>query len=147
MGDPASNVNFKSFLKNKISTSFSFDLIDECKVVKIIESLESKSSYGYDFISTKLIKHVKQVVAKPLTHIINQSITSGIYPAHLKIAKVIPIFKKGKDALVDNYRPISLLPASSKIFETNLHEQLLFYFSSNNLLYKSQYGFRPKYST
>ena len=62
----------------------------------------------------------------------------------LKIPKVIPIFKKG---LVSNYRPISILPSFSKVFEKVVYLQLYSYFSDNNLFFSSQYGFRSLHST
>ena len=79
--------------------------------------------------------------------IINQSLTSGIFPNSLKIAKVTPIFKKENNKLITNYRPISVLPVISKIFETIIHEQLSEYFISNNLFCPQQYGFRKNSST
>jgi retron-type reverse transcriptase len=83
----------------------------------------------------------------PLTKIINQCLQTGIFPDTLKIAKVIPIHKKDDTTNLNNYRPISLLPAISKIFEKVMHKQLHSYFSQNNLFYEAQYGFRPKFST
>ena len=65
----------------------------------------------------------------------------------LKIAKVIPLFKKGDQHLLDNYRPISLLPVISKIFEKIVFKQTYEYLTVNNLLYSSQYGFRKGHST
>ena len=79
--------------------------------------------------------------------IINQSLTSGIFPNCLNIAKVTPIFKKEKIKLITNYSPISLLPLISKIFETVIHEQLSEYFISNNLFCPQQYGFQKNSST
>ena len=80
--------------------------------------------------------------------VINQSLCTGIFPTKLKIAKVIPLFKnKGDCHLFDNYRPISLLPTISKIFERVVHKQLYEYFVDNNLFYTSQYGYRKGHST
>ena len=74
--------------------------------------------------------------------IINQSLYSGIFPNNLKIAKVTPIFfKKENNKLITYYRPISVSPVISKIFETVIHEQLSEYFISNILFCPQQYGF------
>ena len=81
--------------------------------------------------------------------IINKSLMTGIFPDKLKMAVVTPIYK-GKDSdphEFGNYRPISLLPTLSKIFEKVVHLQLYDYINSNNLLNKSQYGFRPNHAT
>ena len=78
---------------------------------------------------------------------INQSLCSGIFPTKLKIARVIPLFKKGDPHVFDNYRPICLVPAISKIFERIVFDQTYNYFTKNKLLYTSQYGFRKQHST
>ena len=74
-------------------------------------------------------------------------LTTGIFPDKLKIAKVKPIFKKGDTSSFSNYRPISLLPSISKIFEKAIYDQTYSYFQQNNLFYSSQYGFRKGHST
>ena len=69
-----------------------------------------------DGLSVKLLKLIKDDVASSITLIINQSFQSGIFPDKLKIAKVIPIFKKDDSAKLDNYRPIYILPAEFRPF-------------------------------
>ena len=86
-------------------------------------------------------------IADSITLIINQSLKSGIFPDQLKIAKVTPIYKKDEKKIITNYRPISVLPVVSKVFETEIHEQLGDYFSSNILFSAQQYGFRKNSST
>ena len=102
-------------------------------------------------MSTKFLKTLVPVLLRPLTLIINQSLTTGIFPDQLKIAKVLPIHKKDETTAMDNYRPISLLllvlPATSKVFEKAAHIQLSNYFTQNKLFYHSQYGFREDHST
>ena len=127
--------------------SFSFTKVNSEDVGKVIDSLKPKNSSGYDNISTIMIKAAKSTLTEPLTTIVNQCIETGIFPDSLKIAKVLPVFKKGDNNIVDNYRPISLLPVISKVFEKIMHHQLMNYFDCHNLLYKHQYGFRPKHST
>ncbi len=74
-------------------------------------------------------------------------INTGIFPDMLKIAKIIPIYKKDDETQLTNYRPISLLPTISKIFEKVIFKQLYKFFKNNNLFYNSQYGFREGHST
>ena len=75
---------------------------------------------------------------QPLTLIINQSLTSGIYPDKFKISKITPLHKKDDRTVM--YRPISLLPTMSKIIERIMHSQLYAYFNENNLIAEQQYG-------
>ena len=139
--------SYKTFLLNKVSTSFNFELINVDILTKVIKSLKTKNSAGPDGISTKLLKYLSPALVKPLTLIINQSIISGIFPDRLKIAKVLPLYKKDDKFNVENYRPISLLSAISKLFERVVFNQLYAYFVKNKLFYPSQYGFRDKHST
>ena len=82
-----------------------------------------------------------------MTLIINQILNTGVFPSQLKIAKVIPIFKKDDNKIFNNYRPISLLPVLSKVVEKVICSQINNFFITNNLFYDSQYGFRPGHST
>ena len=141
------NKNYGHYLNKDIHSSFTFMNIDEDAINKIIYNLPPKSSSGCDGISTKLLKVIAPVIIKPLTLLINQVLNMGTFPDKLKIAKVIPIFKKGDPSLFENYRPISLLPAISKVLEKIIALQLSSYFEKNKLLFDNQYGFRPKHST
>ena len=79
---------------------------------------------GVDKISVKLMKLGKISLLSPITKIINMSIDSGIFPNRLKEAQVTPLFKKNDPFLKSNYRPVSILPIPSKIFEKVLSVQL-----------------------
>ena len=93
------------------------------------------------------MKVIEPVIIKPLTLLINKVLNTGTFPDKLKIAKVIPICKKGDPSLFENYWPISLLPAISKVLEKIIALQLSSYFEKNKLLFDNQYGFIPKHST
>ena len=84
---------------------------------------------------------------KPLTVLFNRSFMTGVFPDSVKIAKVVPIYKNGSKHSICNYRPISILPVLSKIFEKLVHKQLLSFIEKHNLLTDSQYGFRAKRTT
>ena len=83
----------------------------------LLENLKNKTNTGIDGISNQLLKSAKNVLVKPITTIINQTIVTGIFPDNLKISKVIPLYKAKYQTLLSNYRPIALLPSISKIFE------------------------------
>ncbi len=95
----------------------------------------------------KLLKSIKNILAEPLTIVINQMLNTGIFLDLLKIAKVIPIYKKDDETIFNNYIPISLLLAISKIFEKVVFLQTHNFFHKKTLLYHSQYGFRNEHST
>ena len=106
--------------------SFDFKLVSENDVLKQLSSLRAKTSAGVDGISVKLFKRLRSALINPLSLIINQSLVTGIFPDKLKIAKVLPLFKKEDHTVLDNYRPISLLTTNSK-----LCEKVIFYFFSS----------------
>ena len=142
-----SNKTYKSYLKDKINSSFDFNTVSVADADEVLKSLKTKKSSGQDGISSSLLKSFDGVISNPLTLIINQSLSTGIFPNKLKVAKVVPVFKKDDPHHPGNYRPISLLPAISKIFEKVVYKQVYNYMNENNLLYKSQYGFRKRHST
>ncbi|XP_054263804.1 uncharacterized protein LOC128987119 isoform X1 [Macrosteles quadrilineatus] len=129
------------------NTEFTFKEVKEIDVLKIIKSISNKRSTGWDEIPVRLIKDCKEYIAAPLTKIINQSLKTGEFPTNLKTSIVRPIFKKGNRNLIENYRPVSLLPVFSKIIEKVVHTQLQEYLESNRLITNSQHGFRKSHST
>ena len=141
------NKRFSDYLTLKPEVNLNFKPITKTVVDKIITNLNSKTSFGHDGISTLVFKSIKNIITKPVTIIINQTLKTRIFPKKLKIAKVVPIYKAGNNTMFTNYRPISLLPAASKVFEWAIHDQLYSYFEENHLFSKSQYGFRKRHST
>ena len=110
-----SNTHFTHFLRNPATSTFSFQLVTENEIYEVIKCLNSKNSCGSDGISSKLIKYIIEELSMPLTVIINQIFTTGIFPD--KTAKIHPLLKAGDPLLATNYRPISFLPSISKIFK------------------------------
>ena len=144
---PTTNRSYKSYLRTRPRSTFNFKLIDNTTTMRYLSNLNISHSCGHDNLSTVILKYIANEISECLTLIINQSITTGIFPDQLKIAKVVPIFKKDDQAQIKNYRPISVLPVISKIFENAMHTQLMEYFTFHNLLANQQYGFRPNRST
>ena len=103
---------------------------------------ESKDSAGYDEISSTIAKSTMQCIISPLTDIINCSFKTGIIPNDIKIAKVIPVYKSGPKDVFSNYRPISVLPFFSKIFEKLAYNRLLNHIKKHAILNPNHYGFR-----
>ncbi len=121
--------------------------VDVETVILTIKSLNETRSVGCDGISLNFIRDSLCMIVFYLTVIVNTSLTTGVFPEIWKHAMVIPLFKKGDQENVSNYRPISLLPVLSKILEKIVSNQLLDFLLKNNLLSNSQHGFRPNLST
>jgi len=105
------------------------------------------SSVDHDFISHKVFLFCPNFFASKLCNIFNVSIKNNLFPTDLKVAKVVPIFKKGNTSLIENYRPISILPTVSKVFEKLIFEQMSHYVISNRFLNACQFGFQRGNST
>ena len=137
---------FTKYLPNNTASSVFFTPVSPAEVYSIIKELKI-SSARLDEIPVKVIKSCSMYISTPLATIINKSFTTGSFPDKVKESKVIPIFKAGDHSENSNYRPISILPAFSKVFETAIKNRLIDYFNSNDILYKKQYGFRKNSST
>ena len=126
---------------------FSFGEVSFIQVREAIDKLKNKHSKDIYGLSVSVLKQIKNNLIIPLTRLFNFCISEGIYPDAFKVSRVIPVFKKGYPRDVNNYRPISLIPAVSKIFELLLKDQLINYMEQHNLLNDFQYGFRRGRST
>ena len=111
-------------------------------MLHFINKLKPSHSCGCDKISSNILKIIAKEVSPCIT-----LLSTGIFPSKLKTAKVIPVYKKNDKTLLKNYRPISVLPVVSKIIENVMHNQMMDYFTSNELFSSQQYGFRPIRST
>lgn len=145
---PAVFSDFLSTHQTSSSTNeFSFTPVSSDKVEQVINDLTTKPTKDIDGLSTDLLKYVKTELLPSLTDLVNNCLEFNQFPNELKIAKVIPIHKTGKNNVFTNYRPISILPVISKIVERIMHDQIFDYFTEHNLLYAHQYGFRSGHST
>jgi hypothetical protein len=117
------------------------------EVKKIISKLKSNSSPGPDQISSRLLKEGVNLLNQPLAMLFNMSIQTGCVPNIWKMAHVTPIFKGGDKTKPSNYRPISLTSQICKIMERMINAKISYHLESNNLLSKSQFGFRSGMST
>ena len=121
--------------------------MSETNVYKLLSSLNPCKSTGIDKIPAKIIRIAAPIIANSLTRIFNTAIYSETVPSEWKLARVIPLHKNGPRNMLNNYRPISILPIVSKVFEKVLYGQLYDYFVVNNLLSQNQFGFRQFHST
>ena len=126
---------------------FSLKTVQVQDVLKIMKQLKTKKSAGFDGISAEILKLGAEVLAVPLTHIINTSIVSGVFPTNWKEAKVVPIHKKGDKRTLKNYRPVALLSVAGMILERVVAIQIEEHFENNRLFGDFQFGFRQNKST
>ena len=101
----------KVFRPSYNEKTFIFSSITTHEVSKALKLIKSSSSCGHDGISNKLLKMLLPVISEPLAQIFNECIELNYFPEQLKIARIIPLYKEGNRKLVNNYRPISLLPS------------------------------------
>lgn len=138
--------NALSFMGQANAHSIFLTPVDQNEVKKTIVNLKNGSA-GFDLIHAKVIKATFQKYIVPLTHVLNLSITQGFFPNSMKIAKIIPIYKSGDPMLINNYRPISILPLFSKLLERLMYDRMMSFIDRYNILYKYQFGFRERHST
>ena len=103
---------------------FSFKPTTETYVHKVISNLNIKKSTGVDKISAKILKSCVSTVSGTISNLKNTTYKSGKFPAGLKQAQVLPLYKKKDPLNKENFRPVSLLPIISKIYERSMHDQL-----------------------
>ncbi len=144
---PKTDSHFTSYLSDKIKNTFFMNPVTPFEIQDVVKKSKPKTSKGFDNISMKTVQETIQNISIPLSHIFNLSFIKGIVPKQLKIAKIVPIHKSGPKNIFNNYRPISLLPAFSKILEKVVNNRLVTFLDKYNILYKHQYGFRKNHST
>ncbi len=137
-----------SYIPNpQINAEFQFHQITVENVALALMNLKTNKSTGLDKISAKVLKLTADIIAPSLFYIFNLSLETGIYVDDWKRARVNPIYKSDDRLKCENYRPISILPIVSKVFEREVFRQIYSFVSDNSLLSKFQSGFRPKHST
>ena len=119
------------YLKNPVSGTFFLKPVTESELLEICRSLKNTNSIGFDDISCTVLKQISYAIVKPLVHIFNASFSLGIFPSKLKIAKIIPVYKKDDKHLFQNYRPISILPNISKLIEKCAFNRLYSFLCKN----------------
>ena len=99
---------------------------------KLMKKMKKKSA-GIDGLSQDKLVLGSKVLINPLLQIVNQSIRDGKFPSEWKEALVTPVLKKGDVTLKENFRPVSCLPAASKLLEMVVNEQMSDFLENNSL--------------
>ena len=127
---------------NKVNSKFQFTPVDTRQVGKVFGKFKSSMGSGPDGIANFFLKAVLPIFAESLCDIFNLSLATGVFPACWKVARVTPILKNGEQTDRSNYRPISVLPFLSRVFEMLVYNQLYEYLDENKHLFLHQSGFR-----
>ena len=141
-------------LESKISPTlnlredpFLFTKVSEKTILDFLKKIKTNKTTGIDNLSGRFLKDGSKVLANPISQICNLCIKLLTIPDKCKIAKLKPLYKRGKKSDAKNCRPISLLPVISKTLESVIHYQTMDFVTKENVLYKFQSCFRKFHST
>ena len=145
---PYDNMTQQEYINNlhEQNSNFKFKNITTSDILKINKSIKPKFSAGPDDIPSAIVKIILKEIPEVIVNIINSSLNSGLVHERLKTAIIIAIYKKGDKSDPNNYRPIALINALSKIIEKVVGFQLRKYLESNKILSNNQFGFRSLHS-
>ena len=135
---------FSEYLDKSICSSM---FLDNCTANEVNEIISDLSCNKSSDIPIRVLKSCSTVISSHLSTFFNYFIDNAVFPNILKVGQVTPIFKKGDSQLLENYRPISLLPIFGKLFEKILYNRLYSYLKAKNILHENQFGFRKHHST
>ena len=142
--DPLSHLKMAMATRTSI---FALKPVHPDTVVNVVKNLKNSKSTGLDNIDVRTLKIIVEDIAPALTHVINLSITSMVFPNVWKLAKLVPLLKKGDPLCPSNYRPVALLSVLSKVLEKVVFMQVVEYMESNALIHPSHHGSRARHST
>ena len=140
------SLSFLNFMRGNFVNSFFFSPITIDKVKSTIMSFSNKSC-NIDELPILVLKKISPLISPILTELFNKSICLGHFPDSYKIARIIPIPKVSSAKEINQFRPISILPIFSKIFEKIVYLQLYNYCENSSVFDRYQYGFRRNRNT
>ena len=144
---PKPKTKFQDYLRNPNEHSIYLKETTPAEVNKLTCGLDANKAPDLYGISAKIVKMGGYVMDSIISHLFNMSIEHGKFPSFLQNAKVIPCHKDDSRLEMSNYRPISLLPTISKIFEKLMYARLIEFINKHNILYEYQFGFQSGMST
>ena len=129
----------------KTYSTFHFKEVLVTDVFKHLKKLSRNKATGHDDLPPGMLKDSARFIAALLAHVIN--VCRLNLQSYLKTLNISPVFKSGSKSDLDNYRPVSVLPICSKIFEKCIHSQIIHFLEEKNMLSATQFGFRKKRNT
>ena len=137
-----SNISPNEFVRycdNSIKNSMFIEPVDSEELMWQINNLKNGKSPGPDRIGPLLLKEISSIICPVLVHIFNLSLSTGVVPDKLKVAKVVPVYKKADRQLACNYLYLVFL---INYWKKIVYNRLYYHIQKNNILYKYQFGFR-----
>lgn len=131
----------------KPGATFSFNTISADVIIKTFRSINVKKTEDIWGLSVHVLSSIVSMLAPQLANIFNECTARGVFPDLMKVSKIIPLHKNGSKSDPNNFRPISILPSLSKIFEKVILDQLVSYFNQHKLIHNRQFGFTKGSST
>ena len=138
---------FMNYMGDRVSDELYWCPTTRWEIETLCKNLKPGKSAGWDGVSPSVIKAVAAEIAGPLSQLFNCCMREGHYPTGFKVSRVVPVFKAEDPTLFSNYRPVSILPVLSQIFERVIYARLSSFFEKHNVITPSQYGFRAGHST
>jgi len=143
-----SPTTYRHFIKHINSKNALFlTLTDAYEIQLLIKNLKIKSNSSLNDIPSKFLKIASCIVSEWLSKFFNKCMTTGEFQDSWKTAHIIPILNVHSPSSSFEYRPISVLPVLSKLFERVLYHRVYSYLTEHNLIDKRQYGYRENHST
>ena len=124
-----------------------FRFVGKKEVLSIVKQLKNNKSTCIGDINMRVLKDALEMLIIEFTHLMNECLTQCVMPRDWKKGTVSPVPKGRPTLIMGDYRPISVLPAPSKVLERIVYNQLIYYLECNSLLDPRQHGFRREYST
>src|ERR1043165_4473680 len=144
---PNSRFSFANYLDPPMPNSFGLIPTSPEEINKLSHFIHDSHSRGIDDIDPHIAISYIPLIASQLAELINCSLNTGVVPHAIKIAKIVPIYKKGGRDDPTNYRPISILPFFAKYFEKIMYDRLSNFVEKSNIIFSHQYGFQSGRST
>ena len=136
--------SFSQFMLSSRSSSIYLEDTHAQEIVDIVKEFQNGKASDIPIVVVKKTVHL---ISPILAKLYNKCMLDGTFPSEFKTAKVTPIFKKSNKELIENYRPVSILPIFGKIFEKIIYKRLYAFFLSKGILKNEQFGFRKGHST
>ena len=136
--------NFKSYLKNRVKNSIYMSPTSANEIEELVKNFQNDKASDIPIL---VLKKCTKYISYHIAGFLNKFMEDGCFPSILKTGKITPIYKKDDPQKLNNYRPVTVIPIFSKIYEKVIYCRLYNFLTSMNVIYDKQFGFRKNHST